>query len=224
VGAGYLEVAQPALKGHLGHGDYVTTLVVSHDAAQTGDGVHFVRIGDALGAARAGRLDRGELAEAACRITIAVAAGVYNGTVTGQPFDDIDRFPLIVDVPDITLRGALVMGLDEAGRATGDATEGSRTTLRPVETASHIAGSQTPIIIANAHPGGSAGNGLSVEGFVFESGHAPPASHGGIRCAEHASRRADHPRKSIQRVPRRCRPPSRQRRRSAESVRDERRL
>jgi len=74
-GAGYLEVAQPALKGHLGHGDYVTTLVVSHDAAQTGDGVHFVRIGDALGAARAGRLDRGELAEAACRITIAVAAG-----------------------------------------------------------------------------------------------------------------------------------------------------
>ena len=179
-GAGYLEVAQPALKGHLGHGDYVTTLVVSHDAAQTGNGVHFVRIGDALGAARAGRLDRGELAEAACRITIAVAAGVYNGTVTGQPFDDIDRFPLIVDVPDITLRGALVMGLDEAGRATGDATGGVATTLRPVEPLPNIAGSQTPIIIANAHPGGSAGNGLSVEGFVFESGHAPPASHGGI--------------------------------------------
>lgn len=28
-----------------------------------------------------------------------------------------------------------------------------------------------PIIVANGHPGGSAGNGLDIEGFVFQSGH-----------------------------------------------------
>ena len=40
-------------------------------------------------------------------------------------------------------------------------------------------GISTPIIIANAHPGGSAGNGLRVEGFVFQSGNDGVTATGG---------------------------------------------
>jgi len=64
---------------HLSQGDYVTTLVVGHTAPDPNDGVHFRRIGDAIAAARAGRLARGELQAAACRITINIAAGSFRG-------------------------------------------------------------------------------------------------------------------------------------------------
>jgi hypothetical protein len=37
----------------------------------------------------------------------------------------------------------------------------------------------TPIMVATAHPGGSAGNGLVVEGFVFQSGHDGQGALGG---------------------------------------------
>jgi hypothetical protein len=174
-----LDVAAPALPGHLGHGDYVTTLLVSHENAATEDGVHFRRIGDALGAARAGRLARGEFVSAACRITIVATADTYRGTVTGTPPADADQFPLIVDVPDITLRGALDMTLDDAGRATGVGVDGVETILAPAEPLPILATVSTPIIVANGHPGGSAGNGLTVEGFVFQSGHDPVVDFGG---------------------------------------------
>ena len=55
------DISQSALTSHLRHGDYVTNLVVSHESDQPDDGAHFRRIGDALAAARAGRLARGEL-------------------------------------------------------------------------------------------------------------------------------------------------------------------
>ena len=178
-GAGQLEVAPPALAGHLGHGDYVTTLLVSHDAGPTADGVHFARIGDALGAARAGRLARGELTAAACRITIIVSAGVYTGTAIGSASGTTEQFPMIVDVPEITLRGALVMGLDEAGRATGIGATADETTLSSIERLPTLNGAPTPIIVANAHPGGSSSSGLTVEGFVFRSGPDPAAAAAG---------------------------------------------
>ena len=177
-GGDILEVGAPALTAHLAHGDYVTTLRVSHSGGQSDDGVHFNRIGDALTAARDGRLARGELTSAACRITIVASAETYQGTVSLQA-SGIERFPLIVDVPDITLRGALAMGLDNAGRATGAGTGDAETTLSPVEPLPVIAGVSTPIIIANAHPGGSAGHGLVVTGFVFESGHDARVASGG---------------------------------------------
>ena len=180
TGTGYLDVAEPALTGHLGHGDYVTTLLVDPDFGDEDDGVHFARIGDALGVARAGRLARGELTEAACRITIVVSPNIYNGTAIGSPSGTVEHFPLIVDVPDITLRGALVMGLDEAGRATGGGTTADETTLSSVEPLPTINGAPTPIIVANAHPGGSAGNGLTVEGFVFRSGPTPAVAPAGL--------------------------------------------
>jgi hypothetical protein len=177
-GGRILEVAKPALAGHLSHGDYRTTLLVSHEADQPADGAHFGSIGEALAVARAGRLARGELVSAACRITIVVSAGAYQGTA-GPASGGLEQFPLIVDVPDITLRGALEMGLDQAGRATGDGTGEGETTLSPVEPLPVVAGASTPIIIANAHPAGSAGNGLTVEGFVFQSGHDPAVDAGG---------------------------------------------
>jgi hypothetical protein len=177
--AATLDVGAPALHAHLAHGDYVTTMLVSHAADWPDDEVHFATIGAALAAARTGRLARGELVSAACRITIAVAAGTYTGAAVGPVSGDVERFPLIVDVPDITLRGALVVGLDASGRATGDNGGSDETTLRPVAPLPILAGASTPIVIANAHPVGSAGHGLTVEGFGFESGHDPAVSAGG---------------------------------------------
>ena len=43
-GAGLREGASPGRAGDVGHGDYVTTVLVSHDAGPTGDGVHFARL------------------------------------------------------------------------------------------------------------------------------------------------------------------------------------
>lgn len=178
-GGAILEVGTPSLAAHLAHGDYVTTLLVSHDGVTTGDGVHFGRITDALAAARAGRLARGESVSAACRITIEVAAGVYPGIATAAATGNTEQLPLIVDVPDITLRGALAMALNESGRATGESTTGDASTLSPVEPLPVIADVSTPIIAVNAHPNGSAGNGFTVQGFVFLSGHDAAVDSGG---------------------------------------------
>jgi hypothetical protein len=174
-----LQVATPALGAHLTHGDYVTTLVVSHETAPTEDGVHFRRISDALSAARAGRLARGELVSAACRITIVASADTYTGTA-GTPSGDVEQFPMIVDVPDITLHGALNMALNDAGRALGTGIDPAQTLLTPAQPLPVTsAGVSIPIIVANGHPGGSAGNGLTIEGFVLQSGHDPVVDAGG---------------------------------------------
>jgi len=174
-----IDIPQSALASHLRHGDYVTNLVVSHKSDQPDDGAHFRRIGDALAAARTGRLARGELRSAACRITITIAAGRFRGTDLASTHRSLERFPMVVDVPDITLRGALVMRLDARGRATAAGVGPFATTLSPVEPLSFPDGISTPIIIANAHPGGSAGNGLRVEGFVFQSGNDGVTATGG---------------------------------------------
>jgi len=173
-----LEIGFPALAGHLAHGDYVSTLLVSHEAVESSDRVHFATIGAALASAAASRAAAGELEAGACRITILVAAGTYSGTV-GAASGSLEHFPVIVDVPDITLHGALAMALDDKGRATGESTTGEETVLTPVEPLPFVNLLSTPIIVANAHPGGSAGNGLIVEGFVFQSGHEPLAATAG---------------------------------------------
>jgi hypothetical protein len=145
---------------------YPTALAVSHTSSKPDDDTHFHRIGDALAAARAGRLARGELRSAACRITITVGPGVFHGrgVPTGKQF--LEFYPLMVDVPDITLQGALVMEVKD-GRATGKNLALLATTLALEPEADGFA---APLIVANAHPGGSAGHGLTVEGFQFESG------------------------------------------------------
>jgi hypothetical protein len=174
-----VDVARSDLAAHQSHGDYVTSLVVAQNADQPDDGVHFRRIGDALAVARAGRLARGELQSAACRITITIGPGVIPGTTTDRTDRGLEHFPIVVDVPDITLRGALVMQLDAGGRATGARVGPFATTLSPVEPLPIVDGSSTPLIIANGHPGGSAGNGLDVEGFVLQSGQRLGTGVGG---------------------------------------------
>ena len=172
-------VAQAALAAHLEHGDYVTRILVSRDRTTPDDEVHFRRITSALASVRNGRLARGELTSAACPISIEVAAGIYRGTVASPAPPDLEQFPIVVDVPDIALRGAMMMERDAAGRATGNAVEGIETVLTPESPLPVVAAVSTPIILANGHPGGSAGNGLRVEGFVFQSGHDPAVSGGG---------------------------------------------
>ena len=58
------------------------------------------------------RIARGEQESAACRITIVVSAGTYPGSVAASTDPAFERFPLIIDVPDITLQGAFDMQID----------------------------------------------------------------------------------------------------------------
>ena len=178
TGGSILEIGVAGVADHLAHGDYISTLLVSHDAGQPVDGAHFATITGALAAARTSRVGANESTAAACRITILVSAGTYQGTV-GSASGALEHFPLMVDFPDITLHGALAMTLDAAGRATGQGTGPGETVLTPAEPLPFVDLLSTPIIIANAHPGGSAGNGLVVEGFVFQSGHDPLVDAGG---------------------------------------------
>jgi hypothetical protein len=159
-----ITVSRSALAAHLRQGDYLTSLSVSHASGQPNDGAHFHRIGDAIAAVRAGRLGRGELRSAACRITITVAPGPFRGTSADAADQELEHFPLVVDVPDITLLGAFVMQLDASGRATGLSATTRRTTLEPEPGVDDA----TAIILANGHPGGSAGHGLVVEGFAMK--------------------------------------------------------
>lgn len=177
-GGRILEIGLDGVADHLAHGDYVSTLLVSQEAGAADDGVHFATMGAALASAAASRAAAGELVAAACRITILVAAGTYRGTVEAAA-GTLEHFPLMVDVPDITLRGALVMALDDDGRATGESTTGEETVLTPIEPLPFVNLLSTPIIVANAHPAGSAGNGLVVEGFVFQSGNPTLVAPGG---------------------------------------------
>ena len=172
-----ISVAASEVTAHRSHGDYLTSLTVNQDPAMATDSQHFRRIGDAVAVARTGRLARGEQLAAACRITIAVAAGQFRGDVKDGGDPTLERFPIIIDVPDITLQGALQMQVATNGRALGTGVRGVETWLTPVAPlqieggASSQTGASTPVIIANAHPSGSAGNGLAVQGFVFQSGH-----------------------------------------------------
>jgi hypothetical protein len=191
AGPRILTLPAAALADHLAHGDYPTTLIVDPGHPSIGNGRHFGLITDALDAARTGRLARGEATTADCRITIAIAAGIYDGLGTDDPGPGLERFPLVVDVPDITLRGAFVAEMDDAGRATGVAVNGDETVLNPVAPlpnfptpcAGGICSWTLPLIIANAHPGGSAGHGLVIEGLVLRSGNpagSPGASGQGV--------------------------------------------
>lgn len=179
-----LTLPAAAVAAHLAHGDYPTTLVVDPLHPDIGDGRHFALITDALGSVRAGRLARGELLRADCRVTIAVAPGVYDGLAADNPGPGLERFPLVVDVPDLTLRGAFVGAVDGEGRATGVAATGVESVLNPIvplpnfptPCAGGICSWTMPLIIADAPPGGSAGHGLVIEGLVFRSGN--PAGPG----------------------------------------------
>lgn len=186
-GPALLNVAEAAVAGHRRHGDYVAGLVV--DGAAAGDGIHFARITDALAAARAGRLERGELETARCRITITVAAGIRPATIAVPAGDGVEQLPLVIDVPDVTVRGALVMEADARGRATGISADATTIVPSPALTflvpgcSSVMLCAVGSIFIVNGHPGGSKGHGAVIEGFALRSGRAagdPDAGGWGI--------------------------------------------
>jgi hypothetical protein len=174
-----IRVSASELVMHLKQGDYLTSLFVSQEPGQPSDEAHFRHIGDAYGAARDGRLARGELQSGACRITITVATGVYRGTDDVANTDKrLEHFPFVVDVPDVTLHGALVMGLDASGRATGAGATQAATTLSPIAPLSHECCDALFFVVGD--PAGSAGNGFTVEGFVLLSGSAPGTDAAGF--------------------------------------------
>lgn len=165
------------LAGHKGHGDYVTRLDVDPLNAP-GDSIHFRRITDALAVARAGRIARRETENAACRITIAVVPATLKGSTAVSSDPAFELFPFVIDVPDITLKGALKMQVDAQGRATGVADAGNETTFAPspaliVTNGGSQTGVSEEIIIVNGQTAGPKGNGAVIEGFVFQSGRGP---------------------------------------------------
>lgn len=173
------EIFSSELPDHKKHGDYVAQLDVDKSAT-AGDSIHFRRMTDALAVARAVRIARNETEKAACRITIVAASGVMPGSTSPSSDPAFELFPLIIDVPDITLRGALKMQVDASGRATGVGVANEETTFAPSPALIVIGGGgnsqvapSEPIIIVNGHPDGPKGHGAVIEGFVFQSGRGP---------------------------------------------------
>lgn len=154
---------------HTAHGDYFTKLMVSPASPASTDGMHFSRITSALASVRAGRIARGETAAARCRVEIKVAAGEYRGTLAPASDPLLEQFPLIIDVPQVTLLGALVMPLDVKNRPTAGVASAPQSSLTPT---TGMKGDADALIVVNGHPdNSSAGNGAVIEGFVFRSGH-----------------------------------------------------
>ena len=173
-----IEVAAAALGAHRGHGDYVTRMLVS-PSATPGDGFHFRRIGDALAAAREARVAHGERTAGACRITIEVAAGSWAAAYGGGPGPDADILPLVVDVPDITLRGAYQPVIDAGGRATAQGQTAAVTIIAPEPALATVGQFSQPILMIDGRSDGYAGHRTVVEGFAFRSGNVEGDPAGG---------------------------------------------
>jgi hypothetical protein len=88
---------------------------------------------------------------------------------------------MVIDVPDITLYGAYMPQLSRHGRPTGLGTSDAATTISPFEPLAFdaLTGAPIGIFTANGLPNGSAGNGLTIEGFVFQSNQAADGDAGG---------------------------------------------
>jgi hypothetical protein len=156
-------------------GDYIAELFVDKQSASVGDGVNFSSIGDAIAAARAVRVARNEMQSAACAITIRIAPGTYFGSGQASSDPTFERFPLVIDFPSVILHGALVMLTDNNHRPIVPTDFAQATTLSPSP------GLVDPdkLIVVNGHPGGFEGNGVTIEGLRFQSGHATdPVANG----------------------------------------------
>lgn len=179
-----MDIQASQLPEHIAHGDYVARLTVRKTGAN-GDGIHFGRITDAIASARAGRVVRAETLTARCRITIAVAPGVFIGAVNDTLNTSPEQLPLTIDVPDITLLGSFVMPLDAKGRATGIASGSAGTTattilaspgLISIKTGNTLDKYAEPLIVVNSHPNGPHGDGAIIEGFILQSGNDTPSA------------------------------------------------
>lgn len=181
-----IDISISDLPMHKAHGDYVAQLTVDKQSSKVGDSIHFTRIGDAIAVARAVRMARNESSVAACRITIAIAPGVFQGSIKASTDPSLEQFPLVLDVPDMTLQGSFKMAIDAGGRPTGIGEAAEVTTLVPIAgllTVNPGGGAQNtqaePLIIVNAHPDGPRGDRASIEGIVFQSGNGTEGVPGG---------------------------------------------
>ncbi len=167
-----IEVSAAARGAHENHGDYVARFVVDKASPALGDGIHFARVGDAVAAARTVRIARDERETGACRITVAVAAGIYPGSTSPNVDPDFELLPITLDVPDLTLQGAFEMQIDANGRATGESGNGASSTFDPSPPLAKFGmGSSEPIFMVDGNAGGFSAHGLIIEGFTFRSGH-----------------------------------------------------
>ena len=172
-GGNLLEVSINALRAHLTHGDYIAGLDVDKQNT-VGDGVHFTRITDALNAARATRRQFQEKMDAACRITITVGPGTFTGAFTASTDATLELFPLLLNVPDVTLQGGLRLQI-VGGRATKyGLSDADVTTLAPNRALVNTPKPEA-MIIATYTADGYAGHGATIDGFAFASGR-PSAS------------------------------------------------
>lgn len=173
------DIRASELSAHRSHGDYVARLIVDKKSTTIGDSIHFTRIGDAIASARAIRMARNESSTASCRITIAVAFGVFEGSVKQSADPAFERLPLVIDVPDITLLGAFVMPVDGKGRALGTGSSAAANTATTLIASPGLLSISTsaadkfaePLIVVNGHPDGPRGDGAVIEGFIFQSGN-----------------------------------------------------
>jgi hypothetical protein len=174
-----ITVSSAALAAHAGHGDYVTLLHVSPDAVEDGR-TRFRRIGDAVAAATATREARGERTAGACRITIEVAAGSYRAVYGTSADPAVEALPLVLEVPDVTLRGAYRPIIDAEGRATDQGQTHAVTTIVPdvglLTTSDRLS---QPILMINGRSDGYAAHRTEIEGFAFRSGNGSSGSGGG---------------------------------------------
>ena len=178
-GGNIINVSISALGAHLGHGDYVAGLDVDKQNTD-GDGIHFTRITDALNAARATRRQFGEKEGAACRITITVGSGTFTGAFAASTDATLEAFPLLLNVPDVTLQGGLRLQVI-GGRATANSlNEPDITTLAPNRALVNAPKPEAMIIVTYTADG-YVGNGATIDGFAFASGRsAGSAVNGGF--------------------------------------------
>ena len=179
AGVGSLKSLPPsAVRGHIGHGDYMVDWSVDKAADFTGES-HFERITDALAAADSTRRAHGEKLGAYCRITVTVGPGVYRGAFSASTDATDESFPLFIRVPDLTVRGGLRMALDANDRATDQSlNEADVTTLTP-----NRAMTNTPLeamIVVTDAADGYTGNGITIDGFAFASGQTTGSANGGF--------------------------------------------
>lgn len=184
-----IELRTSELAQHRSHGDYVARLLVDKKSAGSTDSIHFARITDALSVARAGRIARKELSAAPCHITISVGPGIFQGKFGESSDPTFERFPLTIDVPELTLQGSFVMPVDTNDRALGtttyDRANPPTTIVASPGLVSIITGNPLdkyaePLILVHSHLGGPIADGVVIEKFILQSGNAAPeASVGG---------------------------------------------
>ena len=155
---------------HRALGEYVTHLFVDPSTTGPNDSIHFKRITDAVSLVRALRRQVGDTVRASCSIQIDVAAGTYKGTTKTNGDPSLEQLPIVLDVPGVTLQGALVMAFDSAGRANGNGQSAATTTIVP---SPGLVTNPIPevVFLVEGHASGSVGNDVTIQGFDVQSGH-----------------------------------------------------